>query len=246
MSYPKPLGRRPPSDWEHVDKYPLRTLTAAVKLPPVPVVLGTNWYSAFDEPVRDARSRSWWVARDGKLGTVRGGHCFAALPIGWQDREAAWRWYDQIAEGICVGEGWCRAMDLLNKRPYQPRPLYDWAQANDEYEDTPPAAGTSVRAGADFVRKVGMVRRVGREPQFVDAGHVQLAGRAPVAEDGIAAVRWATSADEVLRALGREKQGFVVFLNSWGQSYPRYTRMSAEVLDRLIREDGEAAIPTDR
>ncbi|HYZ08354.1 MAG TPA: hypothetical protein VE709_07135, partial [Pseudonocardiaceae bacterium] len=35
-------------------------------------------------------------------------------------------------------------------------------------------------------------------------------------------------------------------LNSWGRNYPHRTWMPDEVLDRLMQEEGEIAIPTDR
>jgi len=38
----------------------------------------------------------------------------------------------------------------------------------------------------------------------------------------------------------------VPILNSWGKSYPYRTWMPDDVLDRLMAEKGEIAIPTDR
>jgi hypothetical protein len=37
----------------------------------------------------------------------------------------------------------------------------------------------------------------------------------------------------------------VPFLNSWRRGYPHRTWMPDDVLDRLMREEGEVAIPTD-
>ena len=78
---PGPLGRRPPSDWTHVDKYPLTARTAPAK--PTPVVIGVNWYAEFDKPQKDAQGH-YWIARDAKLTTVRGGHCVCLKPQGPQ------------------------------------------------------------------------------------------------------------------------------------------------------------------
>ena len=43
-----------------------------------------------------------------------------------------------------------------------------------------------------------------------------------------------------------DELGAVPILNSWGRSYPHRTWMPDEVLDRLMQEEGEIAIPTDR
>jgi hypothetical protein len=41
----------------------------------IPVVLGTNWYSKFDNPTQ--KGREWWLAEEGDgLGFVRGGHAY--------------------------------------------------------------------------------------------------------------------------------------------------------------------------
>ena len=42
------LGRLAPTDWEHVEKWPLQL--AALPDRPVPVVLGIDWYGRFDLP----------------------------------------------------------------------------------------------------------------------------------------------------------------------------------------------------
>lgn len=40
----------------------------------VPVVIGVNWYSNFDRPVKNIVSNEWWIGQ-GSLGSIRGGHC---------------------------------------------------------------------------------------------------------------------------------------------------------------------------
>jgi hypothetical protein len=39
---------------------------------------------------------------------------------------------------------------------------------------------------------------------------------------------------------------YVDILNSWGRGYPHLVRMPVTVLDRLLREDGEMTLVTDR
>src|SRR5215212_4104686 len=51
------LGRFIPDDWEHVERYPLTALSAEEQPARVPVVIGVNWYSEFDNP------RAGWRVR---------------------------------------------------------------------------------------------------------------------------------------------------------------------------------------
>lgn len=225
---PQPLGRLVPEDWEHVEKYPL---SAAAAVPyAAPVVLGVNWYSNFDEPVRDGRA--WWIGRGG-LGAIRGGHAIAVRPYATRDLAAWWRFYDQGTEGACVGFASARMMTLLNRRRYDARWLYHEAQKIDEWPGEG-YSGTSVRAGMDVLRDRGP-RRFGQE--------------LPRVGDGIAANRWATTVDEVLACLASpayDQVGAVPLLNSWGPSYPHIVWLPLSTLERLLNEDGEATIITDR
>lgn len=221
------LGRRTPSSWEHVDRYPL----VAAPAKPVPVAIGINWYTAFDTPQR--QGGAWWIGRGNDLGSVRGGHCVALLPAGLTDPASYWAFYDQGQEGACVGFGCSRMMSLLNRRRYDARWLWNQAKLVDEWPDTNPGDdnGTSVRAACDVLRAQGAERWHSTKP---------------TAQDGISANRWATSVDQVLAALGTPDRDYVVVLNSWGRTgYPHFTRMPASVLDRLIREDGEATLVVD-
>lgn len=226
-----PLGRIEPPDFEHVAKYPLSSLSAE-KLPVyAPVVLGVNWYEAFDRPERNAAGRAW-IGR-GQLGRKRGGHAVCLLPARTVDPYAWWELYDQGSEGACVGFAASRMMSLLNRRRYDARWLYREAQMVDEWPGND-YSGTSVRAAMDVLRSQGH--------KEVRNGDI----RDPDTRDGIAENRWATTADEVLAALGTPHLDYVTILNSWGRSYPHFTRMSAGVLQRLLDENGEAAIVTDR
>lgn len=228
-----PLGRRPPTDWRHVERYPLTAPIVQEITKPQPMAIGVTWYHAFDTPVRDS-SGAYWIARNGQLGAVRGGHCVCLKGRGITDPVAWWDFYDQGAEGSCVGFGSSRMMSLLNRKRYDARWLYEEAQLVDEWDDTPPGEGTSVRAGMDILRTRG--HRVSRG--LVD-GPVDPA-------EGIAANRWATSVDDALRVLGYQNVGYVDILNSWGRSYPHMVRLPVDVLARLLAEDGEFAVVTDR
>lgn len=227
---PGPLGRRPPSDWQHVDRFPLTVSTAPKK--PTPVVIGVNWYVEFDEPEKDAQGH-YWIARDAKLSKVRGGHCVCLKPRGTADPDPWWDFYNQGQEGACVGFGSSRMMSQLNRKTYDGFWLYNEAKKVDEWpgEDYD---GTSVRAALDILRKVGHCVK--------DVNGTAAA----VLGEGISANRWARSVDDVLSVLGYDGLDYVDVLNSWGRGYPHLTRMPATVLERLWKEDGEVGIVTDR
>lgn len=242
------LGRFIPDDWEHVDRYPVSALAVEQRLVRVPVVIGVNWYEAFDQPEKDSRGEHW-VARDGtNLGRIRGGHCVCLEPGESGDERSWWDFYDQGVEGACVGFGWSRCMSLLNKELYAARWLWDRAKEIDQWPETNPGdgEGTSVRAAGDVLRRRGPVDWT--SSMAFDEVH-ERAGYTPSRGDGITRIRWARSVDEVHEALRNPEAdllGAVPFLNSWGQRYPRRTWMPDTVLARLMDEDGEIAVPQDR
>src|SRR3954467_3792008 len=76
----KGLVLKPPTDWRHVEKFPLSALSRRAQPVGVPVVLGINWYTDFDNPVHGKDGR-WWIGRDANLlGSIRGGHCVCLKP----------------------------------------------------------------------------------------------------------------------------------------------------------------------
>jgi hypothetical protein len=220
------LGRRKPKDFTHVSKYPLSEISVMPKA--VPVVLGINWYENFDSPVKVG---SKYVIGRGDLGNIRGGHAICARPVGVTDLTSWWDFYDQGQEGACVGFSCSRMMTLLNRKRYVAPWLYGEAQKIDEWpgEDYD---GTSVRAACDVLRSVG---------------HVATTRQLPTLADGILANRWATTWDQVRAALGvPDSQLGIQLMNSWGRSYPHYVTLTDEAGERLLSEDGEACLVTDR
>lgn len=231
MDSNRPLGRRAPTDWEHVDKYRLRGAPVPPPAGVVPMVLGINWYENFDRPVRDSKSGQYWIGL-GNWGRIRGGHAICARPIRIIDNTDWWKFYDQGDEGACVGFSVSRMMTLMKRIRFDGEWLYNQAQLVDEWDDTPPQEGTSVRAGFDVLRKKG--------PLIVRSGRSQSQ---PTFSFRISANRWAVTADEVLRTLGYSKMGAIPLLNSWGKNYPHIVWLPAEGVSRLLDEDGEAAVP---
>lgn len=227
----KALGRRRPSDWRHVERYPVTAVPRAA-VAGTSGVLGINWYSEFDYPERDGTR--YWIGRS-DLGSIRGGHAICARAYGAVDLTSWWEFYDQGREGSCVGFSCARVQTLNNRQRFAARDLYAAAQLADEYSDTPPAEGTSVRAGMEVMRTKGLERVYGSTTYPWDG------------EWGIDTYRWATNWDDVRAALGLpDSSDGVPLLNSWGRDYPHIVYLTDEAGARLLAEDGEFAIPTDR
>jgi hypothetical protein len=155
------LGRLIPDDWAHVETYPLTALPAEERPTRRPVVIGVNWYSEFDNPALDDETGEYFVARGGagSLTKIRGGHCVCLEPGGEPDPEERWDFYDQGAEGACVGFGWSRCMSILNQELYAARWLWDRSKETDEWRDTNPGDnnGTSCRAAGGVLSQSGHV-----------------------------------------------------------------------------------------
>lgn len=148
------LARFVPTDSEHIDKYPL---TAATMPAAVPIIIGVDWYSNFDNPVKD-KDGSWWIGKDkNNLGFIRGGHAVCIPHDSKLDSYGWYEFYNQGMEGACCGFAASRMMSLLNRRRYDARYAWNWAKANDEWADTNPGDnnGTSVRAVLDYLRTQG-------------------------------------------------------------------------------------------
>ena len=240
------LGRFIPDDWGHIDKYPL-TAPAEEAPTPRPVVIGVNWYAEFDQP-QVSRGGDHFLPNADSLTMIRGGHCVCLEPGGEPDPEAWWDFYDQGREGACVGFGWSRCMSILNKELYAARWLWDRAKETDQWPDTNPGDdnGTSVRAAGDVLVKAG---HVDWTDELADDDHTQRDDYTPAADNGIKRFRWARSVDDVHKVLGNERadaRGAVPILNSWGSDYPHRVWMPDDVLERLMNEEGEVAVPTDR
>lgn len=240
---PGGLGRRVPTDFEHVEKYPLSAvgLEAAYG----PAVWGINWYSNFDNPVEkyvagiepDATDYvEYWIGEDStKLGYNVGGHAIAEPYLGARDLSKWYLWYDQGYTPHCVGFSLSRAMSWLNRRFYDADWLYYEAQKVDEWsgEDYD---GTSVRGGCRILNTVGHRRIYNDETLNASMQH------------GIAAYRWITDVNDVLDVVGgiQKERGAITWRNSWGTSFPHKVWLPAETAQRLLDEDGELAVFTDR
>jgi hypothetical protein len=241
------LGRRAPSDDEHIRKFPL-TARILETVGPTAGVLGINWYPEFDHPFKLSDGH-WYVNAPSARSQPRGGHCVAIKPRGVSDDTGWWDFYNQGYEGACVGFGCSRVMTLMNRRRYFARWLWDRAKATDEWPETNPGddEGTSVRAALNILLKNGHVRWLNTaEQQAADADWHLRTNLAPAIGEGVAAYRWATSVEDMRQAVGYGDKQYLDILNSWGRDYPHLVRFPLDALERVFREDGEFAIPTDR
>lgn len=247
---PGALGRKPPPDWEHVDKYPLSAALVAGIVAPRPVVIGVNWYSNFDNPVRDSQGH-YWIGKSA-LGTVRGGHCVALKQRGAVDTTGWYDFYDQGTEGACVGFGSSRIMSLMNRKRYFARWLWDRAKEIDPWDDTNPGDdnGTLVRSALQVLKDKGHVPYSTKYDVINRDGHGEdwksRSMLTPKLSEGIDAFRWIRSVDDCLTVLGYGGLDYVDVINSWGRGYPHLTRLPASTLERLWHEDGEIGVVTDR
>jgi hypothetical protein len=106
--------------------------------------------------------------------------------------------------------------------------------------------GTTARARGEVLSASGHVPW--SEP-YADDDYMERAIYQAEAGQGITTFRWAESVEDVHAALDNDKAnelGAVPILNSWGRDYPQRVWFPDHALDRLVHEDGEVAIPTDR
>ncbi len=170
-----PLGRRPPSDWTHVDKYPLTARSAPSK--PSPVVIGVNWYAEFDKPHKDANGH-YWIARDAKLTKVRGGHCVCLKPKGHSDPDAWWDFYNQGTEGACLKAGTLVRMADGSHKAIEDIRLLDRVVTAEGREGS--VLATFVRFNPDGMVKVALT---GHRHLALTANHPLLTARGYVRAD---------------------------------------------------------------
>lgn len=244
-----PLGRLQPTTDEHIRKWSM--VPEAMPTTATPVVVGWDWFPEFDEPIRD-RAGFWRVRSISPRSRPRGGHCVCLKPYDLTDPWSWYLFYDQVAEGKCVGEGWSRAKSLKERKRFDPTWLWNEAKKIDEWLDTNPGdnEGTSVRAAGDVLRTVGHCEI--RRGETCD----------PDPNFGIEHNHWATSVEEMVACMHSPRYlqlGRLPFLNSWGfhgypsgdvwnvAGYPHITWVDLETVRFLTFERwGDATVFTDR
>lgn len=229
------LGRLESPDDTHLRRYPLTAETAPET--PRSLVIGIPWYAGWGRAGLVEKSGTFWIPPQDTWGRVVGGHAIAVQSPHHKDSTRWWSYHDQVG-GSCTGWSAGRVQTLHNRERYGCQYIYEHAQQIDEWDDTPPEEGSSLRAAAEVLRTVGAYDRKG-------VAHK---------EDGIEVYRWAPSIEDMAACLspydGGAKilnRGYFVLLQSWGGFYPHHTRMALEDADRVIyREYGECCVYTDR
>lgn len=178
---------------------------------------------------------------------------------------------DQGQTGTCVGHGW---RNWLNCTPVPTKPdvgpapfdIYDHAILLDEWpsndRDPQRQMGTSVRAGCDYLRQLGRIKSYvwGFDADTV-ARYVLTTSPVVLGTswyDGM----FTPDAEGIVRATGSvagghcyllhgidQPRGMAECFNSWGKwGYKNggHFFMDLETLDRLIKEQGEAADALER
>jgi hypothetical protein len=241
MSVLMPLGRNTPSDYHHVEAFPLDALAPEEQPTHQAVAPGVNWYTGFDTPVKGDDGKYRLPSK--RLGTIRGGHCVCLEPApqpgqpgSEQDTLSWWAFYNQGQEGACEGFGHARRFSLLHRKTFDAFHLYDDAR---RIEGTYPGGeGTTNKAICEALKRWGI---------HAQTGHVAHRSSRPVANPiAIGTFRWAKTADEVLAVLGYTSGTEVPLLNSWGHAYPERVYIAPETIERLLREGGECDVLTDR
>lgn len=236
------LGHVFAPDRDHIAKHPL-LLDELTK--PEPVALGINWYEAFDRPIQRADG-SWHfpdVSKGEQLKSIRGGHCVCAVPLGGVALLAQnphwWPFYNQGPEGACDGFGHCKAQSFIRGGTYDGFWLYNAAR---KLEGTfPSSEGTTGRSVCQVLQTTGL-----RTQSAPVASHNEALDGPVSLALGIKTYRWATTADEVCAALGRPGAQAIPISNNWGEGAPVVTWLPVPTLARLLAEEGEADIVTNR
>lgn len=235
---------------DHVEKYPLTLATMPSKKSSM--LLGVNWYSNFDTPkLTTIRGVKRYVIGEGSLGRIRGGHAVCGRHWKLSDSKAWWTYYNQGSEGRCVEFAKLRVLSHMNRKRYDitSKWHYHEDQHNDEWlgcflgHDGYTYEGTSGRAGLEGLRVNGAI------PALPRGAAISLAD-APskvVAAEGVSAYRWATAWDDARTVL--EVPDYLPGIpinNSWGRDYPHEVILLDAAGSRLLHEDGEFGIVTDR
>lgn len=237
-----PLGARIPKDDNHIQLWPVRAAMAPETLTGQPVVFGIPWFAAFDDPeeihIRGRQHPVYFIGRQKLWGPIRGWHAIAAAdPRVVRDSKLWQKHYDQRPfGGACTGFSAARFKTWFDRIRYDAAALYHRAQEIDEWDDTPPEGGSSVRAAFDVMRTEGLARFYANKSYPPDLKH------------GIAVNRWLLTPDEILAVLGTADYmgGVVPFFQSWGLTYPHIVYLPANKLPYLMIEGSDCTTATDR
>lgn len=229
------FGRIPPPDDKHLRKYSLTAET--VPSSPSPAVTGVWWRRGWQRDTLVQKDGGYWLPPESRWGPVEGGHAICVESPWLPDTVKWWRFYDQIG-GSCTGYSAARLQTHLNRERYDGLKIYRAAQLLDEFPETPPEEGSTVRAAMEVLRTTG--------PFDLDGSTDP--------NDGILVYRWPSSVEQIAACLSPQdmgasvlNRGYVNWDQSWGVYYPHRVRVTLEQLRVIVFEqEGECAVVTDR
>jgi hypothetical protein len=244
------LGRIASDTTTHLEKFPLTADTMPTK--PSSMTFGVNWYEICDNP-RLVRIKGVhrYVIGDTPIGRLRGGHAICGRHWELTDLSAWWKYYNQQREGRCVEFAKLRMMSHINRVRYDITSR--WHYHTDQHADEWPGCylghngsayeGTSVRAGLEGLRINGAIpANRGGSPITMEEAKNKVSDA-----EGISTYRWAKNWNDVRVALNvPDYLPGVPINNSWGINYPKEVILLDSLGERLLREDGEFGIVTDR
>lgn len=178
---------------------------------------------------------------------------------------ACTQYLDQGREGACVGFSWthelvAKPVPILGLTNQTAQAIYKRAQMLDQWEGES-YEGTSVIAGAKAVMEAGYLKEYrwafGLDDLILAIGYRGPAvlginwyeGMFDTDSNGFVRVTGGIAGGHAILARGVSvRNRFVLLHNSWGSDWGMNStaKISFEDLDRLLREQGEACIPTFR
>ena len=173
-----------------------------------------------------------------------------------------WKKTDQGQTSECVGHSWhclLRALPHLQREPL-PKDIYDRAQQIDEWDDTPPAGGTSVRAGAKVLKALGKLNEyswafdletvlnwMGRNGPTVWGVNWYTGMDTWDSLTGLIRVGGTVRGGHAVCCLGYDdRKQWLIFQNSWSNwGIKQRFKMSYTDAEGLLSEGGECCTPTE-
>lgn len=224
------LGRREPQDWEHVEKYPFQasniiaTVEDALPLP----YQYREKYDQGEEGACVGFASSWMMS-------IRNRKFYDAFWLYEQAKKVdGWEGEDYDGTSVRAGMDVLRDLGHMTKYRKASSPQLEhgitanrWARTVDDIR-TCISAGVPVTMGTNWYAGFDTPQPKGREFWIPD--------------DNIGRLRGGHS--WCIYGASDRRQAFKM-VNSWGKEYA-LTWFSYDLVDRLLRENGEATLITDR
>lgn len=227
---PKPLGRLVPPTFEHVEKYPALRFAATPTTAEwrLDVPLYHSWYDQQREGACVAFGWSW-------ESSIKNRRKYDAP---WLYQQCKARDGQPNEEGTYLYLGGDVLRELGHRRVYRQTEYdpdlaegidrFEWARSVDEVRSAlagavPVVLGINWYSNFDRPVKQANIYRIG------DGNLGSIRGGHAICATGVS-----------------DKRQAIRLVNSWGLDYPKAVWLPYTVLERLLQEDGEAAVAVDR